>query len=163
MNLTLQKCESYLFDSHIFSMQSSLKDLYLNAEDLQPTKESALLQKYKIMDGKLVHKGTANTEFMKHIDEAFFDTQRYFVVELDIDPFTRKKGSFEYLIDLEANFDVWENAILVKKDPQSKQYSIEQSSKKSNFLTSTYLKRFAALFPEFLVQEGVEAVFPIVG
>lgn len=162
MSLTLQTCESYLFDSHVFEQRSSLEDLFLNSEALQPLQQFKQLQFYSLNEGRLTHKGEIKHGFKHIIKLKGLDLEKCFVIELACDPFSKKQGVFQYLIDLSASFHMWDRAIIVKKDLIDGTFSITQTSDHSDFLTLTYFRRFAAMFPQFLKNEGVVGVFPVI-
>ncbi len=162
MTLTLQKCESYLFDSKMMHHRASLSGLSLNSDELCPSKFSEQLQLYTLKDDKLIHKGTLKNGFKHIIKLKRLDPARCFVIELNTDPFTKSTGTFQYLIHLDAPFIEWDKALVVKKDETTQQFSIEQTSENSEFLTITYFRRFAAMFPDFLISEGVQGVFPVI-
>ncbi len=162
MTLTLQKCESYLFDSEVLQHKSSLKGISLNSTNLLPSKLDKQMQLYTLKDDRLLHKGEMTHDFKHMVRSKNLDPAKCFVIELTTDPFSKRVGNFHYLICLDAPFLDWDKALLVKKDPTTNCYTVEQTSDHSDFLSMTYFRRFAAFFPHFLISEGVMGVFPVI-
>ena len=157
--LTLKNCESYLYDAEVYKRYQGrdLKELFVNSPKLLPKKQHSHLSLYTIEDERLIYLGMSPIDFAEKLRDTDLSFETCFVIVFDDDEGER----VYHLVSLNADFLIWDQALIVRKDFKNGKDIVDMVLKKSDFMTETYFKRFFINFPLFLLEHGIKGAYPI--
>jgi len=152
---------NFFLDVNVEKKQPSLLEFVKKRGGVFPRHGLSFLATYELESGVLSYKGVCETVFSFNFEDEGIDLESSFAIKVKNPPYSDHEGWVTFLVNLEAEFHQWREALLVLEDPETKECRLSLVCDHCGFMTDQMFKRALVNNPELIKNLGIKGIYPI--